>query len=378
VGGGEKLEEPLAVRPTSETIMYDFYARWTQSWRDLPILINQWNSVVRWEKRTTPFLRTSEFLWQEGHTAHATPEEARATQSWAMDTYEKIYREFLALDGYRGIKSASERFAGAEETMTFESMMPSGKALQSCTSHYFGQRMAKAFNLKFQNQSGDEEFAYQTSWGLSTRSIGGLILMHGDDNGLRLPPKIAPVQVVIVPVKSDPAVIKSANEMVKELRAAGVRVKLDDRDDESFGYKLNKWEVKGVPVIIKLGAREINESKVSYRRRDTLSDDEFARKDLIKNITNLLSTIQADMLSESTKLRDSETRQAKDYDEFKKILAAHSGFIKVHWNEDSEIEAKIKEETKATTRCRLSETSKGTDFYTGKPTSDVWLFAQSY
>jgi prolyl-tRNA synthetase len=377
-GGGEELEEPLVVRPTSETIMYDFYARWTQSWRDLPILINQWNNVVRWEKRTTPFLRTSEFLWQEGHTAHANAEEARDLQAWAMDTYVKVYREFLALDGYRGAKSVSERFAGAEDTVTFESLMPSGKALQSCTSHYFGQKMAKAFDLSFQNKDGEQEFAYQTSWGFSTRSIGGLILMHGDDHGLRLPPKVAPVQVVIVPVNDDKKLVKAGNEIFEELKKAGVRVKFDERDDERFGYKLNKWEIKGVPVIIKLGLKEVEAGIVSYRRRDKLEDGEFKRAGFVKEIEKLLVTIQEDMLNESIKLRDDNTREAKNYDEFKKILKEHKGFIKVHWSEDAEAEAKIKEETKGTTRCKLAEKSKGVDFYTGKPTSDVWLFAQSY
>ncbi|MCL1929865.1 proline--tRNA ligase [Candidatus Saccharibacteria bacterium] len=378
VGGGEKLEEPLVVRPTSETIMYEYYAKWIQSWRDLPVLINQWNNVVRWEKRTLPFLRTSEFLWQEGHTAHATAEEARETQTWAMDAYVKIYREFLALDGYTGTKSQSERFAGAEDTLTYETMMPSGKSLQSCTSHYFGQKMARAFNISFQNQDGKQDFAYQTSWGLSTRSIGGLILMHGDDHGLRLPPKIAPVQVVVVPVKTDDDILTEAEKIATELHEVGVRAQVDARDGESFGFKLNKWEVKGAPVIIKLGAKEISDGKISYRRRDSLTDGDFARKKLPAKILQLLDDIQTDMLSESTALRDNETRTAKDYAEFKKILKEHKGFIKVHWNENPETEAKIKAETKAKTSCRLDEASDGIDFYTGEPAKEVWLFAQSY
>ena len=378
IGGGEELEEPLAVRPTSETVMYEYFAKWTQSWRDLPIMINQWNNVVRWEKRTLPFIRTSEFLWQEGHTAHATAEEARNTQKWAMDTYGKIYREFLAMDGYVGFKSQSEKFAGAEDTMTYETMLPSGKALQSCTSHYFGQKMAKAFNFSFQDQDSNEQYAYQTSWGLSTRSIGGVILMHGDDNGLRLPPKIAPVQVIIVPVKLDEKILAEAETIVSELQNANVRVELDERDGESFGFKLNKWEVKGVPVIIKLGAKEIDNGIISYRRRDTLTDGEFNRSELTTKIVELLGLIQSDMLLESTQLRDQETRTAKNYDEFKDIAKNHGGFIKVHWNEDSEIESRIKDETKSTTRCRLDETSDGIDFYTGKPAKDVWLFAQCY
>ncbi|MDR1300812.1 MAG: proline--tRNA ligase [Candidatus Nomurabacteria bacterium] len=377
-GGGEKLEEPLVVRPTSESIMYDYYAKWTQSWRDLPILINQWNNIVRWEKRTMPFIRTSEFLWQEGHTAHATAREALDTQKWAMDVYRKVYREVLAIDGYSGLKSAAERFAGAEETLTFETMMPSMKALQSCTSHYFGQKMARAFNLVFQNQAGDDEYAYQTSWGFSTRSIGGLILAHGDDNGLRLPPRVAPIQVVIVPVKTDDEVLAEGRKIFDELKKAGVRVKFDERDYERFGYKLNDWEVKGVPVIIKLGAKEITDGVVSYRRRDTLSDGQYKRAGVASKIIKLIDTIQADMLTESVKFRDENTYDAADYDEFKRIMADRSGFIKVHWNEDTDIEMKIKEETKATTRCKLAEQSDGVDFYTGQPAKDIWLFAQSY
>lgn len=377
-GGGEKLEEPLAIRPTSETIMYDAFARWIQSWRDLPLMMNQWNNVVRWEKRTMPFLRTSEFLWQEGHTAHATHEEAIELQKWAMDQYVDIYKNYFAIDGYMGYKSQSERFAGADNTLTFEQLMPSGKVLQSCTSHDLGQHFSEVFDITFQDQAGNNARVWQTSWGLSTRSIGGLILAHGDDNGLRLPPKLAPVQVAIVPVKPEPALLEYGSRVAELLRAKGVRVSLDERDDESFGYKLNKWEVKGAPVVLKLGAKELEASTLSYRRRDTLTDGSFGLDEAPVKTLELLDTIQRDMLVQSTDFRDSNTRSVANYDEFKACLHEHKGLIKVHWQDDPATEAKIKDETKATSRCRLSERSDGTDFYTGAPTNDCWLFGQSY
>jgi prolyl-tRNA synthetase len=266
-GGGEELEEPLAVRPTSETIMYETFGKWVQSWRDLPIKVNQWCNVVRWEKRTMLFLRTSEFLWQEGHTAHLKHEEAKSMQQQAMGAYTELYRDYFAIDGYVGNKSVAERFAGADDTLTFEALMPSGKALQSCTSHDLGQNFAKTFNISYQSPEGEDDFAWQTSWGLSTRSIGGLIMAHGDDNGLVLPPKIAPTQVVIVPVQTDGDLLKYATEAKDKLHAAGIRVQLDSREDERFGFKLNKWEVKGVPLIIKLGNNEMNDSKIMIKRR---------------------------------------------------------------------------------------------------------------
>jgi len=377
-GGGEKLEEPLVIRPTSETIMYNSYAQWIQSWRDLPLMMNQWNNVVRWEKRTTPFLRTSEFLWQEGHTAHATHEEAVELQQWAMDQYVNVYRDYFALDGFRGYKSQSERFAGAANTLTFEQLMPSGKVLQSCTSHDLGQHFSEVFDISFQDQDGNNAKVWQTSWGFSTRSIGGLILGHGDDNGLRLPPKIAPLQVVVVPVKPEDRVLRYGVGLVEILKRQGVRVQLDDRDDESFGFKLNKWEVKGVPVLLKIGDKEVEAETVSYRRRDILQDGSFSIAETADAVTTLLNTIQSNMLQESITHRDENTREVATYEEFKKTLEEHKGFIKVHWEDNSEIEAKIKEETKATSRCRLEDESEGIDFYTGKPTRNVWLFAQSY
>ena len=381
-GGGEKLEEPVVVRPTSETIMYNSYAKWIQSWRDLPLKINQWNSVVRWEMRTAPFLRTSEFLWQEGHTAHATHEEAIETQNWAMDMYAKIYRDYFALDGYIGFKSSSEKFAGADTTLTFESLMPSGKALQACTSHDLGQNFAKAFDVSFQDKEGNESHVWQTSWGFSTRSIGGLILAHGDDNGLVLPPMLAPVQVVIVPVRPDnESLVTYAQKLADTLAAADIRVKLDARDDESFGYRLNKWEVKGVPLVIKLGDREMEANQATLKRRDTSVETTVALDELVSSVSEQLTLVQSDMLAASTEWKQSQTREAKNYDEFKQILADHKGFVKVAWNDNPEIEAKIKADTKATSRCRLVDetTDEGAvDFYTGEPAKDIWLFAQSY
>ncbi len=256
--------------------------------------------------------------------------------------------------------------------------MPSGKVLQSCTSHDLAQHFSKVFDISFQNQEGENEFVWQTSWGFSTRSLGALIMAHGDDNGLSLPPNIAPIQVVIVPVKPDEATLAYASAIEAELKELGIRVELDARDDETFGYKLNKWEVKGVPVILKLGGKEVEGGVVSYRRRDTLTDGEFSRAEAVQAIAELLRTIQDDMLKVTTTYRDENTREAKTYDEFKQLLEEHKGFVKVHWKDNPDIEQKIKEETKATSRARLEETSEGVDFYTGEPTSDVWLFAQSY
>lgn len=378
IGGGEKLEEPLVVRPTSETIMYNSYADWISSWRDLPLMMNQWNNVVRWEKRTMPFIRTSEFLWQEGHTAHATHDEAVDMQKWAMDMYVEIYRDFMALDGYHGYKSVSERFAGADNTLTFESLMPSGKVLQSCTSHDLGQHFSKVFDISFQDQNGDSQLVWQTSWGLSTRSLGALILAHGDDNGLKLPPKLAPIQVVVVPVKQELALLEVGRKIADDLGKSGLRVELDTRDDESFGYKLNKWEVKGVPIIIKLGQKELDAGSITLHRRDTLTDETTDLGGVVKYTTELLDDIQQNMYKETVDYKLANTREAKTYDQFKQIINEHKGFVKVNWNDNPDIEAKIKEETKATSRCRLPETAKGVDFYTGEPASDVWLFAQSY
>lgn len=379
-GGGEKLEEPLVVRPTSETIMYNSYAKWIQSWRDLPMMMNQWNNVVRWEKRTMPFLRTSEFLWQEGHTAHETHEDAIATQRWAMDMYAKVYREWFAVDGYVGYKSTAERFAGANQTLTFESLMPSGRALQACTSHDLGQNFSKPFEISFQAREGDDEFVWQTSWGFSTRSLGGLILTHGDDNGLVLPPKMAPIQVMIVPVRTEAAELAYCQELQEALRAAGIRAQVDDRDDERFGFKLNKWEVKGVPIICKIGGKEVEKQVVTAQARFDGQEREIAQQELPTVIADWLMQLQGAMFKSSQDFQRDNTREAKTYDEFKQLLLEHRGFIKVFWNDDPAVEERIKQETKATSRCQPIdlEDGNGVDFVTGEPATKQWLFGQSY
>lgn len=378
-GGGEKLEEALAIRPTSETIINDSFSKWVHSYRDLPIKVNQWCNVVRWEKRTLPFLRTTEFLWQEGHTAHRTHEEAKEMQLYAMKCYARLYREFFALDGYVGSKSTMERFAGADETLTYEMMMPSGKALQSCTSHDLGQNFAKVFDTKFQDENGDDQYVWQTSWGVSTRSIGGLIVGHGDDNGLIVPPRLAPIQVVIVPVDVSEELIAYCKEVEASLRAVGIRVKLDDRDDERFGFKLNKWEVKGVPVALKIGNSEMDQRVVTAKRRDNGEELKTNLGDVATSCSNLLDRVQAELLARSTKIKEENTREANSYEEFRSLLKEHKGFVKVFWNDNSEIEKKIKEETMAVSRCLIEESDTGgVDFYTGEPSKTVWLFAQAY
>lgn len=378
-GGGEELEEPLVVRPTSETIINDSFSKWVQSWRDLPVVVNQWCNVVRWEKRTMPFLRTSEFLWQEGHTIHAAHDEAVAMRDWAMDTYQEVYENYYALFGYRGHKSTAERFAGANDTLTMEHLMPTGKALQSCTSHDLGQNFAKAFETKFQDKDGGESYVWQTSWGFSWRSIGGLILAHGDDNGLRLPPKLAPIQVVIIPVLPEGKQLEYAHSIASELKANGIRVHVDDRDDERMGFKINKWEVKGVPVRLEIGDREVESEQVTIARRWDGAKETIGKGELITTIGERLDEIQKMMLDASREFTKAHTYQARTYDEFKELMKSEQkGFIEVFWNDNPEVEAKIKEETKATSRCCIDTEAEGTDFYTGKPAKGRWVFAQSY
>ncbi|OGY58526.1 MAG: proline--tRNA ligase [Candidatus Colwellbacteria bacterium RIFCSPHIGHO2_12_FULL_44_17] len=380
IGGGEELKEKLIVRPTSETIMYEAYARWVQSWRDLPLLINQWNNVVRWEKRTYLFLRTSEFLWQEGHTAHATHEEAWEMVEWAIQMYAKIYRDYFAMPGYIGRKSESEKFAGADTTLTYEALMPEGKALQSCTSHDLGQNFARAFGIKFLDKEGKSQYVFQTSWGLSTRSIGGLVMLHGDDGGLRLPPRLAPIQVVIIPVKVEPALIKEAKRFEKELIEEGVRVKCDDREGESLGFRINKWELKGVPIRVEIGGEEIKKKELTFVRRDTGEKQKVKAKEGAKSIVKLLDQIQKKMLTEAEAALKKNTQNAASYEEFKTIMEKEKGFIRAFWCEDKACEAKIKEETKATTRCLPldAKKEKGKCVYCGKTASYQWLFAQAY
>lgn len=378
-GGGQELTEKLIVRPTSETIMYDMYRKWTQSWRDLPIMMNQWCNVVRWEQRTYLFLRTSEFLWQEGHCAHLTDQENQEMVNWALNLYKKTYNELLAIYGITGVKSDSEKFAGAGKTYTIEALMPNGKALQAGTSHNLGQNFAKSFDWTVQNQKGDKVYPYQNSWGLSTRSIGGLIMVHGDDNGLVFPPQVAPTQLVIIPIPGHQKAIKLAQDLFGQLKDK-FRCKLDDLDSETAGFKFNKWEVKGVPVRVEIGDREAESESVVLVRRDNLEKQTVKISEINKVLEKLMSDIQQSLFEKHQKFTQDNTFKVDSYDEFKKIMSTTRGFISAHWCEDSNCEAKIKAETKATTRCLPDGQAdeNGVCVYCGKPSKHRWLFAQSY
>jgi len=381
IGGGKELEERLIVRPTSETIMYHSYAKWVKSWRDLPILINQWNNVVRWEMRTYIFLRTTEFLWQEGHTAHATHKEAIEMERWAMNMYSKVYREYFSLPGIPGIKSKSEKFAGAAESLSYESLMPDGKALQSCTSHDLGQNFSKVFDIKFQDKDGKEKHVWQTSWGLSTRSLGALVLAHGDDNGLKLPPKLAPIQVIIVPVDIEENIFELCRKVKKELESNNIRAKIDTRDSETLGFKINKWELKGVPIRIEVGEKEIMESKLTAVRRDTGEKNSVHINDISEKIPRLLDEIQNNMFSLAKDHLENNTFDvADDYKKFKEIMLTSKGFIKAFWCESEGCEERIKEETKATARCLPldSKEENGKCIYCKDKAKHRWVFAQAY
>lgn len=380
IGGGQTLAEKLVVRPTSETIMYEAFSRWVHSWRDLPLQINQWNNVVRWEKRTYLFLRSSEFLWQEGHTAHSSHKEAWEMVLWAMKMYEKIYRELFALPGLVGRKSNAEKFAGAESTLTYESLMPEGKALQSCTSHDLGQNFSKSFGISYLDKEGKSEHVWQTSWGFSTRSIGGLIMSHGDDAGLVLPPKLAPMQVVILPVRDDEKIMTACLSIQHTLKSVGLRVKLDFTDDESIGYRINKWELKGVPIRIEIGAKEVEQNLVTIVRRDTNEKIQVQFSDVAVKVSKLLVKIQDDLLSRATEFLEKNTHQVDTYESFREILATKRGFISAFWCESEECEKEIKAQTKATTRCLPleSKVEPGKCIYCGGIAKHRWIFAQAY
>jgi len=380
IGGGEELKEKLIVRPTSETIMYHMYAKWIESWRDLPILINQWNNVVRWEKRTYLFLRTSEFLWQEGHTAHATHEEALEMVYWAMSAYEKIYRELLAMPGFVGRKSETEKFAGAITTITYETLMPEGKALQSCTSHDLGQNFSKPFDIKFLSKEGKQEYVWQTSWGLSTRAIGGMLMVHGDNSGLRLPPRVAPIQIVVLPVKMETDILQTCDQIAAELKNQGVRVLVDTRDDETLGFKINKWELKGVPLRIEIGPQEIKTQKFRAVRRDNGEKLEIPISKTAPRVKEILENIQTNLYQQAEIFLQENTREAKTYEDFKEIMRTAKGFIRAFWCENPECEAKIKAETKATPRCLPlnAKEEKGQCLLCGGPAKYKWIFGQSY
>ncbi len=381
-GGGEKLNEPLVIRPTSETIMYTMFAKWINGWRDLPLKINQWANVVRWEKRTFPFLRTAEFLWQEGHTAHASHEEAKEQVIEALEIYKKEFFEQLAVWGVTGWKSESEKFAGGFKTTSFEALMPDGKALQAATSHDLGQNFAKAFEVSFQDKDGRKKYVWQTSWGLSTRALGGLIMVHGDDQGLFLPPKIAPIQLVIIPIYQDDTkqeVMAEAEKLALDLKTE-FRVKLDKRESYSPGWKFNYWEVKGVPIRLEIGPKDIKKRQAVVVRRDTFEKITLSLTELKWELKKILKQQQEEALERSKKMTLEKTHTVDRYADFKKIMQTEKGFIKAFWCGNPECEAKIKAETKATTRCLPFEApaENGKCVYCGKPAKYRWYFAQAY
>jgi prolyl-tRNA synthetase len=379
-----KLEEELIVRPTSEAIIWNTYKNWIQSYRDLPILLNQWANVVRWEMRTRLFLRTAEFLWQEGHTAHATKEEAIDETIQMNQIYAKFVEDFMGIPVIQGTKSESERFAGAIETYCIEALMQDGKALQAGTAHFLGQNFAKAFDVKFANKEGGLDYVWATSWGVSTRLMGALIMTHSDDKGLVLPPNLAPFQVVIVPIyKGDEQkneVLDHAKKLYEDLDAAGVRVKLDDRDTHTPGYKFNDYELKGVPIRLGIGPKDIEKGTVELARRDNLTKSFVSQDDLASHINKLLSEIQSNLFDRALAFRESHTTVCDSYEDFKKVLESKGGFISAHWDGTEETEMKIKQETKATIRCISIETEKeeGKCIYSGKPSSQRVLFAKAY
>lgn len=354
-GGGKKLEEALIVRPTSETIINYMFAKWVQSWRDLPLLINQWANVVRWEMRTRLFLRTTEFLWQEGHTAHATPEEAEEETLKMLEVYRVLAEDWLALPVLTGVKTENERFRGAVRTYCIEAMMRDGKALQAGTSHNLGQNFSKAFDIKFQSKEGPLEYAWQTSWGVSTRLVGALVLGHGDEKGILVPPKVAPIQVVIVPIykKDDEkeSVLEACRKIESQLKDK-IRVHIDDREQHTPGFKFNHWEIRGVPLRLNIGPKDVANNVVEIARRDTLEKIRGVSQDGLDDyLVNLLDTVQKALFERALKLRADNTHQVKDYAEFKAILdKGNNGFLEAHWCQDGDCELAIKEETKATIR----------------------------
>ena len=379
-----KLEEELIVRPTSETIIWDTFRKWVQSYRDLPLLINQWANVVRWEMRTRLFLRTSEFLWQEGHTAHTTKEEAIIEAEQMMNVYADFAENFMAMPVIRGFKTESERFAGALETYCIEALMQDGKALQAGTSHFLGQNFAKAFDVKFTSKEGKQEHVWATSWGVSTRLIGGLIMTHSDDKGLVLPPNLAPHQVVIVPIyRNDEqfdAISAKVDEMTKELRAQGISVKFDKRDTHKPGWKFAEWELKGVPVRIAIGPKDLENGTVEVARRDNLTKEIVASDSIADYVSALLKEIQENLFKKAIDYRADHTTKVENFDEFKDVLENKGGFIEAHWDGTPESEEEIKKLTKATIRCIPidAKDEEGTCILTGKPSSKRVLFAKAY
>lgn len=378
-----RLEEELIVRPTSETIIWNTYRGWIQSWRDLPILVNQWANVVRWEMRTRLFLRTAEFLWQEGHTAHATAEEAIEETRRMLDVYAEFAEKTLAVPVIKGVKTANERFAGALDTYCIEAMMQDGKALQAGTSHFLGQNFAKAFDVKFTGKDGKQDYVWATSWGVSTRLMGALIMAHSDDQGLVLPPRLAPIQVVIVPVYKNEEqlaqITAAVNELVADLKKRGISVKYDDRDTHKPGWKFNEYEFKGVPVRIAIGPRDLENGTAEVARRDTKEKSVMQLTDLGLKVEHLLEQIQDNLFEKALSFRDSKMIPVNSWDEFKAKIE-DGGFLLAHWDGTPETEEKIKQETKATIRCIPldAKDEEGVCVYSGKPSSKRVIFARAY
>ena len=379
-----KLEEELIVRPTSETIIWNSYKKWIQSYRDLPILINQWANVVRWEMRTRLFLRTSEFLWQEGHTAHATKLEAIEETEKMLDVYAEFSEEFMAMPVLKGLKTENERFAGALETYCIESLMQDGKALQAGTSHFLGQNFAKAFDVTFSDSNGKSQHVWATSWGVSTRLMGALIMTHSDDLGLVLPPKLAPIHVVIVPIYKGEEQLKEiskvANEVVERLKARNIKVKFDDDDKRKPGWKFAEYEMKGVPLRVAIGPRDLEQGTVELARRDTLEKISVEQINLEEKIESLLLEIQENLYDKAKLFTEENTNKAETLEELTKILDTKGGFVLAHWDGTKETELKIKEKTKATIRCVLlnAENEIGKCIYSGKPSDKRVVFARAY
>jgi prolyl-tRNA synthetase len=379
-----KLEEELIVRPTSETIIWNTYKNWIQSYRDLPILVNQWANVVRWEMRTRLFLRTAEFLWQEGHTAHATKKEAIEEAEKMLDVYTDFAQNYMAMPVIKGLKTENERFAGAEETYCIEALMQDGKALQAGTSHFLGQNFAKAFDVKFATKEGKQDYVWATSWGVSTRLMGALIMTHSDDNGLVLPPLLAPFQVVIVPIYKGEEQLKTIDEVAYKLKAElenkGISVKYDNRDTHKPGWKFAEYELKGVPVRIAIGPRDLENNTVEVARRDTLEKEILHQDNLAVKIEHLLEQIQKNLYQKALDFREENIHYADTYEEFKQILNEKGGFIYAHWDGTSDTEERIKEETKATIRCIPldAKEEEGKCIYSGKPSKRRVIFAKAY
>ena len=379
-----KLEEELVIRPTSEAIIWNTYKGWIQSYRDLPLLINQWANVVRWEMRTRLFLRTAEFLWQEGHTAHATKEEAIEETTKMLDVYAEFVEHYMAVPVIKGVKTPNERFAGAEDTYCIEALMQDGKALQAGTSHFLGQNFAKAFDVQFLNKENKKEFVWATSWGVSTRLIGALIMAHSDDQGLIMPPRIAPLQVVIVPIykgeESKPIIDEKVASLIKDLKALGISVKYDNSENARPGWKFAEYELKGVPVRVAMGLRDIENNVVELARRDTKEKSTVSIEGLALHILQLLEDIQQQIFNKALAFRNENIREANTWDEFVEILDAKAGFVSAHWDGTSETEDKIKEQTKATIRCIPLDNKQenGKCILTGNPSTQRVLFARAY